>query len=71
MVECRSARLGCVDCKKMLSEALLANLAPIQERRRYYENHPEEVKEILLAGNARARQTARQTLAEVREAIAL
>lgn len=70
VVECRSARLGCVDCKKMLSEALLANLAPIQERRRYYENHPEEVKEILLAGNARARQTARQTLAEVREAIA-
>ena len=70
MVECRAAKLGCVDCKKMLSEALLANLAPIQERRHYYENHPEEVKEILLTGNNRARQTARQTMAEVREAIA-
>jgi tryptophanyl-tRNA synthetase len=70
VVECRAAKLGCVDCKKMLLEALLANLAPIQERRHYYENHPEEVKEILLAGNKKARETARQTLAEVREAIA-
>jgi tryptophanyl-tRNA synthetase len=70
VVECRAAKLGCVDCKKMLSEALLANLAPIQERRYYYENHPEEVREILLEGNTRARKTARQTMAEVREAIA-
>jgi len=70
MVDCRSAKLGCVDCKKLLAEALLENLAPIQERRRYYEDHPEEVKEILLSGNAQARNTARQTMAEVREAIA-
>jgi len=70
VVECRAAKLGCVDCKKMLAEALLANLAPIQERRHYYENNPGEVTEILLAGNARARTTARQTMAEVREAIA-
>lgn len=70
MVDCRSAKLGCVDCKKMLAEALLENLAPIQERRHYYETHPEEVKEILLKGNARARETARRTMAEVREAIA-
>jgi tryptophanyl-tRNA synthetase len=70
MGECRAAKLGCVDCKKMLSEALLTNLEPIQERRHYYENHPEEVKDILLSGNARARETARRTMAEVREAIA-
>ncbi|MEJ2091853.1 MAG: tryptophan--tRNA ligase [Syntrophobacterales bacterium] len=70
IVDCRSAKLGCVDCKKMLGEALLKNLAPVQGRRHYYENHPEEVREILLAGNARARKTARQTMAEVREAIA-
>jgi tryptophanyl-tRNA synthetase len=70
VVECRAAKLGCVDCKKMLSEALLANLEPIQERRHYYESHPDEVRDILLAGNARARETARETLAEVREAIA-
>jgi tryptophanyl-tRNA synthetase len=70
VVDCRSAKLGCVDCKKMLAEALLANLAPIQERRHYYESRPEEVKEMLLAGNDRARRTARQTMAEVREALA-
>ena len=70
VTDCRAAKLGCVDCKKLLAEALLDNLAPIQERRRYYETHPEEVKEILLTGNARARDTARQTMAEVREAIA-
>ncbi len=70
MVECRAAKLGCVDCKKMLADALLANLAPIQERRHYYENHPDEVKEILMTGNARARRTARRTMAEVREALA-
>ncbi len=70
VVECRAAKLGCVDCKKMLAEALLANLAPIQERRQYYENNPGEVTEILLAGNARARVAARRTMAEVREAIA-
>jgi tryptophanyl-tRNA synthetase len=66
---CRAAKLGCVDCKKSLAEALLANLAPIQERRRYYEAHPREIKEILQQGNARARKHARQTLAEVREAL--
>ena len=70
VTDCRAAKLGCVDCKKLLAEALLDNLAPIQERRRYYETHLEEVKEILLTGNARARNTARQTMAEVREAIA-
>ena len=67
--ECRSARLGCVDCKKMLAQALLANLAPIQERRRHYENHPEEVLEVLRQGTERARRQARRTMAEVREAI--
>jgi tryptophanyl-tRNA synthetase len=70
VVQCRAAKLGCVDCKKMLAEALLANLAPLQERRRYYEKHAGEVTDILLRGNARARQTARRTMAEVREAIA-
>jgi tryptophanyl-tRNA synthetase len=49
--ECRAANLGCVDCKKLLAEALLANLAPIQERRRYFEAHPDEVRDILHQGN--------------------
>ncbi|MDD2903622.1 MAG: tryptophan--tRNA ligase, partial [Syntrophales bacterium] len=67
--ECRAAQLGCVDCKKLLAEALLANLAPIQERRRYYEAHPDEVLDILEEGNKKAREEARRTMAEVREII--
>jgi tryptophanyl-tRNA synthetase len=67
--ECRLANLGCVDCKKLLAEALLTNLAPVQERRRYYEAHPDEVKEVLLQGNRKAREEARRTMAEVREII--
>jgi tryptophanyl-tRNA synthetase len=67
---CRSAELGCVDCKLLLAEALVQNLAPIYEKRRYFEAHPETVREVLHQGNARAKETARRTMAEVREAIA-
>jgi tryptophanyl-tRNA synthetase len=66
---CRDAALGCVECKQMLAQALLTNLAPIQERRRYFEAHPQEVLEVLHQGNNRARQQAQQTMTEVREAI--
>jgi tryptophanyl-tRNA synthetase len=53
----------------MLAEALLENMAPIQERRRYYEAHPDEVLDIMHQGNERAREQARRTMAEVREAL--
>jgi tryptophanyl-tRNA synthetase len=58
-----------VDCKKLLAEALLENMAPLQERRRHFEAHPDEVRDILQQGNKRAREQAKQTMAEVREAI--
>jgi tryptophanyl-tRNA synthetase len=48
---------------------LLENMAPIQERRRYYETHPDAVLDIMHQGNDRARQQARRTLAEVRDAV--
>jgi tryptophanyl-tRNA synthetase len=67
--ECRAAVLGCVDCKKLLAEALLENFAPIQERRHYFEAHPDEVRDILNQGNKRAREQAKKTMAEVRDAI--
>ncbi len=67
--ECRAAKLGCVDCKKLLAEALLENFAPIQERRRYFEAHPDEVRDILHQGNKLAREQARITMAEVRDAV--
>jgi tryptophanyl-tRNA synthetase len=67
--DCRAARLGCVDCKKLLAEALVERLAPIQARQHYYYDHPEEVHAIIADGNARARAQAQQTMAEVREAV--
>jgi tryptophanyl-tRNA synthetase len=66
---CRAASLGCVDCKLLLAQALLENLEPIHERRRYFEDHPDEVLDVLHQGNHRAREEARRTLAAVREAI--
>lgn len=68
-IDCRAAKLGCVDCKKLLAEALVKSLAPVHEKQRYYQAHPEEVREIMAAGNAKARQVAQATMMEVREAI--
>jgi tryptophanyl-tRNA synthetase len=67
---CRSAELGCVDCKKLLAEALVANLTPIYEKRRFFEARPDMVRDVLHQGNKQAREKARRTMAEVREAIA-
>jgi tryptophanyl-tRNA synthetase len=66
-IDCRAAKLGCVECKKMLAEALVQALAPIQERQHYYMDHPDEVRAIIADGNARARLVAQATMAEVRE----
>jgi tryptophanyl-tRNA synthetase len=67
--ECRSAGIGCVECKQKMAENLVTALAPIREKRAYYEARPQEVEEIMAAGSEKASQTARQTMGEVREAI--
>jgi tryptophanyl-tRNA synthetase len=67
--ECRVAGLGCVDCKKRLTEKVLAALEPIQSKRAYLTAHLDEVRHILEAGNQKARAAARETMAGVRQAI--
>jgi tryptophanyl-tRNA synthetase len=67
--ECRVAGLGCVDCKKRLTEKVLAALEPIQAKREYLTAHLDEVRDILEAGNQKARAAARETMAGVRQAI--
>jgi tryptophanyl-tRNA synthetase len=67
--QCRSAAIGCVDCKKAMAANLIQALAPIHERRRYYQEHPELIAEIIDAGNRKAGQMARQTMREVRAAL--
>lgn len=67
--KCRSAQIGCVECKKMMAENLIKALEPIHEKREYYESHPDMVKEIINTGTDKARKVACQTMEEVREAI--
>lgn len=69
--ECRTAEIGCLDCKKLVAGHLNAFLAPIQERRRPYEQNPPLVWEILDEGTERARKVVQTTMAEVRRAVKL
>jgi tryptophanyl-tRNA synthetase len=68
---CRTADIGCVECKKLMAGHLNAFLEPIRERRRFYLERPGLVEEIITAGSDTARQTACRTLEEVRAAIKL
>jgi tryptophanyl-tRNA synthetase len=68
---CRRAEVGCTECKKNLGEILIAYLAPLQERRRAYAEHPRKLEEIVEAGREKARKVARPTMQEVRQAIGL
>lgn len=66
---CRTADIGCVQCKKLMAQHLNAFLDPIRERRRFYQERPGLVEEIITAGSDQARQAARRTMEEVRAAI--
>jgi len=67
--DCRSANIGCVDCKKLMSANLRKGLEPIKAKRRALESDIQKVREIIEEGNNRARSIARETMAEVREAV--
>lgn len=69
--ECRSAGIGCVDCKKFLLEGLMRELEPIQARAAHLQDHPAEVTDALVAGAERCQKIAKDTIEEVREAIGL
>ena len=55
--ECRAGKRGCVACKKQLAKNINKTLEPIREKRKYYEERPELVDEILMKGTEKARQT--------------
>lgn len=67
--ECKKGSRGCVQCKKELIEAMNNFLAPIKEKRAYYEAHPEEVKEILENGTKKAKQKAEEQMKEIKKAM--
>jgi tryptophanyl-tRNA synthetase len=66
---CRTAGIGCLDCKQVMIKHVLAELAPIRARRAELARRPDAVDAVLADGNARARAVAERTMAEVREAM--
>ena len=63
--DCRSGALGCVDCKLNCTDKISMFLAPIIEKRKYYESHTKEVLDILEDGEMRGKKAAQETMAEV------
>jgi len=68
---CRSAGIGCIDCKQPVIDAVLAELEPMQQRGREYAEQPGLVNNIIDEGCERARAVARETMDEVRQAMSL
>ena len=69
--ECRSAAIGCVDCKKLLAEGINKELQELREKRAAFAAKPKYVAEVLADGTRRAQIIARETLAEVEEKMGL
>ena len=68
---CRTAGIGCVDCKRPVIDAINQELAPIQTAIQAYENDLGAVKRIMAQGCEKARDEAQKTLEDVREAMGL
>ncbi len=67
--ECKNGSRGCVQCKRELIEKMNEFLKPIQEKRKFYEEHPEEVNRILEKGTRDAKVKAEETMKKVRNAL--
>ena len=68
---CRTAGIGCLDCKKIMIEHVVADLAPHRERRDALAARTGYARDVLAAGTERAREIARRTMQEVRDAMGL
>ena len=69
--ECKAGKRGCVACKRQLAQNIIDYLKPIKEKRKYYEERPELVDEILLKGTKKAQEEAKKTMKKVKEAMML
>jgi tryptophanyl-tRNA synthetase len=68
---CRSAGIGCIECKQPVIDGVLKEQEPMRERARMYEEDPQLVKNIIADGCEKARKLAQETMRDVREAIGL
>ncbi|MCD6453232.1 MAG: tryptophan--tRNA ligase [Dehalococcoidales bacterium] len=69
--QCRSAKIGCVDCKQLLAGEINSTLRPFRQRRAELADNPKYVTEVLADGAERARRIARETLGEVKQNMGL
>ena len=70
-IGCRSAGIGCIECKSWAADALVQLLVPMQERRKKFEENPRLAWDILEAGTEQARKAAGETMDDVREAMGM
>jgi tryptophanyl-tRNA synthetase len=70
-IGCRSAGIGCIECKSWAADGLVKLLSPMQEKRKKYEENPRLAWDILEAGTERARRAAAETMDDVRGAMAM
>ena len=68
---CKTAGIGCIECKMPVIESVLAELKPIQERAAQYAEDPTLVKNIVAEGCEKARKLARETMRDVRDVMGL
>jgi len=68
---CRTAGIGCLECKNVVIDRIIEILVPFQKKRREYDKNPQPVWDIIEEGNRKARQKAQKTMEEVRAAIGL
>ena len=66
---CRTAGIGCIECKAAMADNLIKWIEPVRQRRQDYEQQPQQVLEYLDVGSKRARMVAQQTMDRVREAV--
>ncbi len=69
--ECKAGARGCVACKKQLIKNICEELRPIREKRAYYEAHPEIIDKVLIEGTKKAKETAKEVMKKVKEAMKL
>jgi tryptophanyl-tRNA synthetase len=68
---CRTAGIGCLECKKIMIKHVIDDLAPFREKRAQLEKRPEIVQDVLQAGHEAAQEQASKTMSEVRETLGL
>jgi tryptophanyl-tRNA synthetase len=67
--ECRTAAIGCIDCKKLVADRIIERMTPMWDARAAMLSHPSRIDEIVQDGSQRAAKVATATLAEVNEAM--